>query len=68
VVALGPADRRQAFRQMLVNVAAAVRDDHTKNFRSSTKATGGAWLTHHQLTVAGSRSGAPRAGRVTTAP
>lgn len=73
---LGSADRRQAFRQMVFNVAAAVRDDHTKNFAFVYEGgswrlapafdltfpflDGGGWLTHHQLTISGSRTGAPR--------
>jgi serine/threonine-protein kinase HipA len=72
---LGAADRRQAFRMMVFNLAAAVRDDHTKNvaflFDGSWRLApafdltfpfldGGGWLTHHQMTVGGSRSGAPR--------
>lgn len=62
--------RRQAFRQIVFNLAAAVRDDHTKNFAflydngrwrlapafdlTFPFLDGGGWLTHHQMTVAGS--------------
>lgn len=69
-------DRRRAFRQIVFNVAAAVRDDHTKNFAflfedgrwrlapafdlSFGFLDGGGWLTRHQLTIAGSVDGAPR--------
>ena len=73
---LEASDRSHAFRQVVFNLAAAVRDDHTKNFAflydegrwrlapafdlSFPFLDGGGWLTHHQLTVAGSVHGAPR--------
>ncbi len=73
---LGVEDRCRAFRQVVFNIAAAVRDDHTKNFAfvyeddrwrlapafdlSFAFLDGGGWLTHHQLTIAGSVHGADR--------
>ena len=73
---LGVEDRRRAFRQVVFNIAGAVRDDHTKNFAfiyeddrwrlapafdlSFALLDGGGWLTHHQLTIAGSVNGADR--------
>jgi len=69
-------DRRHAFRQVVFNVAAAVRDDHTKNFAflydngqwvlapafdlTFPFLDGGGWLTRHQLTIDGSVDGASR--------
>jgi serine/threonine-protein kinase HipA len=69
-------NRRHAFRQIVFNIAAAVRDDHTKNFAFIYEGgswrlapafdlnfaflDGGGWLTHHQLTIAGSAEGANR--------
>ena len=63
-------DRTQAFRQIVFNVAAAMRDDHTKNFAfiyddrrwrlapafdlNFAFLDGGGWPTRHQLTIAGS--------------
>ena len=71
---LGVTDRRNAFRQIVFNVAAAVRDDHTKNLAFLYEGgrwhlapafdltfpflDGGGWLTHHQMTIAGSVDGA----------
>lgn len=69
-------DRRHAFRHVVFNVAAAVRDDHTKNFAflyvdghwrlapafdlTFPFIDGGGWLPTHQLTIGGSVDGAPR--------
>jgi serine/threonine-protein kinase HipA len=69
-------NRRHAFRQIVFKIAAAVRDDHTKNFAFIYEGgswrlapafdlnfpflDGGGWLTHHQLTIAGSAEGANR--------
>lgn len=73
---LGVEDRRRAFRQVVFNIAAAVRDDHTKNFAFIYENSewrlapafdltfafldGGGWLVFHQLSVAGSVQGADR--------
>ena len=67
---LDVSNRTQAFRQIVFNVAAAMRDDHTKNFAfiyddqrwrlapafdlTFAFIDGGGWLTRHQLTIAGS--------------
>ncbi len=72
---VSPADRRLAFRQVVFNLAAAVRDDHTKNLAfvhdegrwrlapafdlTFPFLDGGGWLPAHQLTIAGSVHGAP---------
>jgi serine/threonine-protein kinase HipA len=69
-------ERRHAFRQVVFNVAAAVCDDHTKNFAflydhgewvlapafdlTFPFLDGGGWLTRHQLTIGGSVDGASR--------
>ena len=69
-------DRQRAFRQIVFNIAAAVRDDHTKNIAflydngrwtlspafdlSFAFLDGGGWLPNHQMTVAGSVHGAGR--------
>lgn len=69
-------ERHHAFRHIVFNIAAAVRDDHTKNFAflyedgewrlapafdlSFPFLEGGGWLPHHQLTIAGSVNGATR--------
>jgi serine/threonine-protein kinase HipA len=69
-------DRRRAFRQIVFNIAAAVRDDHTKNLAfvydngrwtlspafdlTFAFLPGGGWLPNHQMTVAGSVHGADR--------
>jgi len=73
---LGVDDRRRAFRHVVFNIAAAVRDDHTKNFAfiyenhqwrlapafdlTFAFFDGGGWLTHHQLRISGSVHGADR--------
>lgn len=73
---LDASERRHAFRQVVFNIAAAVRDDHTKNIAfiyedgrwslapafdlSFPFHDGGGWLTRHQLTISGSVEGAPR--------
>lgn len=66
----------QAFRRVVFNIAAAVRDDHTKNIAFTYRdrrwslspafdltfpfLEGGGWMTHHQMTIAGSARGATR--------
>lgn len=73
---LGVDDRRRAFRHVVFNIAAAVRDDHTKNFAfiyenqqwrlapaydlTFAFFDGGGWLAHHQLRISGSVDGADR--------
>ena len=73
---LDVSDRCHAFRQIVFNIAAAMCDDHTKNFAfvyddqrwrlapafdlTFSFLDGGGWLTRHQLTIAGSADGAPR--------
>lgn len=72
---LDASERSQAFRHVVFNVAAAVRDDHTKNLAFLYEnqrwhlapafdltfpfLDGGGWLTHHQMAIAGSIHGAP---------
>ncbi|MEM9200208.1 MAG: type II toxin-antitoxin system HipA family toxin [Actinomycetota bacterium] len=69
-------ERRQVFRRIVFNIAAVVRDDHTKNHAFLYEAgrwslapafdltfafdDDGGWLRNHQLTVNGSVHGAPR--------
>lgn len=73
---LGVEDRREAFRRVVFNLAAAVRDDHTKNLAflyeqgawrlapafdlTFAFIDGGGWIPHHQMSVAGSVTGADR--------
>lgn len=73
---LDQTERLHAFRQVVFNIAAAVRDDHTKNIAflyedgiwrlapafdlSFPFLDRGGWLPYHQMTIGGSVTGAPR--------